>query len=152
MPFVLMIQFFELLSFRFRPFKNAHTNRDSDRELIKLSAYLKMISSLSTFDDLNHKHWESFMKNQKSWSEPKKAREKTSCILGLFYGWRVKQRFLIFVSRICWRHSLPVLFNVKLYREKNFYNGRILKNKELPYIEIWYIFPFNKRLFELTFT
>jgi hypothetical protein len=32
-----------------RPFKNAHTNRDSDRELIKLSAYLKMISVLPNF-------------------------------------------------------------------------------------------------------
>ena len=46
---------------KIRPFKNAHTSRDSDTELIKLSAYLKKISTLSSFEELDHKHWERYL-------------------------------------------------------------------------------------------
>ena len=46
---------------KIKPFKNAHTSRDTDRELIKLSAYLKKISALTSFEELDHKHWEKFL-------------------------------------------------------------------------------------------
>jgi len=46
---------------KIRPFKNAHTSRKTDKELIKLSAYLKKIATLTTFEGLDHKHWESYL-------------------------------------------------------------------------------------------
>jgi len=46
---------------KIRPFKNAHTSRNSDTELLKLSTYLKKISSLATFENLDHKHWERYL-------------------------------------------------------------------------------------------
>ena len=46
---------------RIRPFKNAHTTRSTDRELVKLSIYLKKIATLSSFEGLDHKHWESYI-------------------------------------------------------------------------------------------
>lgn len=46
---------------RIRPFKNAHTTRSTDRELVKLSIYLKKIAPLSSFESLDHKHWESYI-------------------------------------------------------------------------------------------
>ena len=46
---------------KIRPFKNAHTSRSTDKELLKLSAYLKKIATLTTFESLDHKHWESFL-------------------------------------------------------------------------------------------
>ena len=48
---------------KIRPFKNAHTSRSNDKELIKLSAYLKKIADLESFDGLDHKHWESYLAN-----------------------------------------------------------------------------------------
>lgn len=47
---------------KIKPFKNAHSSRNTDRELIKLSAYLKKIALLSSFDDLDHKHWECYLR------------------------------------------------------------------------------------------
>ena len=46
---------------RIRPFKNAHTTRSTDKELVKLSIYLKKIAPLSSFESLDHKHWESYI-------------------------------------------------------------------------------------------
>lgn len=46
---------------KIKPFKNAHTTRKTDKELIKLSAYLKKIATLTTFEGLDHKHWESYL-------------------------------------------------------------------------------------------
>ena len=46
---------------RIRPFKNAHTTRSTDRELVKLSIYLKKIAPLSSFESFDHKHWESYI-------------------------------------------------------------------------------------------
>ena len=48
---------------RIRPFKNAHSSRGTDRELVKLTAYLKSIASLSSFEGLDHKYWESYLVN-----------------------------------------------------------------------------------------
>ncbi|XP_064465626.1 ubiquitin-like domain-containing CTD phosphatase 1 isoform X2 [Ornithodoros turicata] len=45
---------------RVRPFRSAHTNRDTDRELVKLSQYLKDIASIPDVRELNHRHWESY--------------------------------------------------------------------------------------------
>ncbi|KAB0390593.1 hypothetical protein E2I00_000245 [Balaenoptera physalus] len=41
-----------------RPFMKAHLNRDKDKELLKLTQYLKEIAKLDDFLDLNHKYWE----------------------------------------------------------------------------------------------
>ncbi|XP_041049688.1 ubiquitin-like domain-containing CTD phosphatase 1 isoform X2 [Carcharodon carcharias] len=46
---------------KIRPFMKAHLNRDKDRELLKLSQYLKEIGKLDDFTDLNHKHWERYL-------------------------------------------------------------------------------------------
>ncbi|NXC12208.1 UBCP1 phosphatase, partial [Corythaeola cristata] len=40
------------------PFMKAHLNRDKDKELLKLTQYLKEIAKLDDFLELNHKHWE----------------------------------------------------------------------------------------------
>ena len=40
------------------PYKNAHSNRNVDRELYKLTLYLKKISELEDLSDLDHKYWE----------------------------------------------------------------------------------------------
>ncbi|XP_032240517.2 ubiquitin-like domain-containing CTD phosphatase 1 [Nematostella vectensis] len=47
---------------KIRPFREAHFNRDKDKELLKLSKYLKNIASLEDFSNLNHKYWESYKK------------------------------------------------------------------------------------------
>lgn len=43
------------------PYKNAHTNRDKDNELYKLSIYLKNISKLEDFSELKHKYWQKYI-------------------------------------------------------------------------------------------
>ncbi|CAD5116736.1 DgyrCDS5591 [Dimorphilus gyrociliatus] len=45
---------------KIRPFKNAHQNRDTDKELLRLSKYLTDISTLDDFTILNHNRWEKF--------------------------------------------------------------------------------------------
>lgn len=45
---------------RIRPFRQAHFNRDTDRELLKLSKYLKDIADCDDFNKLNHRKWESY--------------------------------------------------------------------------------------------
>jgi ubiquitin-like domain-containing CTD phosphatase 1 len=45
---------------RIEPYKNAHTNRDKDQELKKLSNYLKKISQLDDLSDLKHKYWHKY--------------------------------------------------------------------------------------------
>ncbi|XP_061658550.1 ubiquitin-like domain-containing CTD phosphatase 1 [Syngnathoides biaculeatus] len=46
---------------KIRPFTKAHVNREKDRELQKLSEYLKEIAALDDFTALNHKHWEKYL-------------------------------------------------------------------------------------------
>ncbi|KAM9782189.1 ubiquitin-like domain-containing CTD phosphatase 1 [Syngnathus typhle] len=46
---------------KIRPFMKAHMNREKDRELQKLSEYLKEIAALDDFTTLNHKHWERYL-------------------------------------------------------------------------------------------
>lgn len=46
---------------KIRPFRQAHLNRDKDRELLHLSTYLKDIAqNCEDFDQLNHKKWEKY--------------------------------------------------------------------------------------------
>ena len=47
------------LFLQIRPFRQAHLNRDKDKELYYLSKYLRDIAELDDFTQLNHKHWES---------------------------------------------------------------------------------------------
>jgi ubiquitin-like domain-containing CTD phosphatase 1 len=43
-----------------KPFKVAHSNRDTDQELPKLTQYLLSIAELEDISKLNHSKWESF--------------------------------------------------------------------------------------------
>ena len=45
---------------KIKPFRNAHQNRDKDRELLKLADYLLKIVKVDDFDTLNHKDWELY--------------------------------------------------------------------------------------------
>lgn len=54
---------------RIRPFRQAHFNRDKDRELLHLSKYLKDLAIHSNdFTKVNHRHWEKY--------KPKKRDER----------------------------------------------------------------------------
>lgn len=44
---------------RIRPFRSAHLNRATDRELLRLATYLSHIAKLDDFSHLNHSKWES---------------------------------------------------------------------------------------------
>ncbi|XP_063125396.1 ubiquitin-like domain-containing CTD phosphatase 1 isoform X1 [Rattus norvegicus] len=46
---------------KIRPFMKAHLNRDKDKELVKLTQYLKEIAKLDDFLELNHKYWERYL-------------------------------------------------------------------------------------------
>lgn len=46
---------------RIRPFRQAHLNRATDRELLLLSRYLKDLAKHCTdFTSLNHRHWRQY--------------------------------------------------------------------------------------------
>lgn len=45
---------------KIKAFRQAHLNRHKDRELLKLSRYLKDIADCSDFNKLNHRKWESY--------------------------------------------------------------------------------------------
>ncbi|XP_022091896.1 ubiquitin-like domain-containing CTD phosphatase 1 [Acanthaster planci] len=45
---------------KIRPFRQAHKNRDKDKELLRLARYLEDIADLADLSHLNHKHWESY--------------------------------------------------------------------------------------------
>lgn len=52
---------------KIRPFRQAHLNRDKDRELLHLSVYLRDIAMFcDDFDSLNHKKWEKFKPDKKA--------------------------------------------------------------------------------------
>lgn len=50
---------------RIRPFRQAHFNRDKDRELLRLAKYLKDIASVEDFTTLNHRKWEKYRSKRK---------------------------------------------------------------------------------------
>ncbi|XP_059459694.1 ubiquitin-like domain-containing CTD phosphatase [Corylus avellana] len=43
-----------------KPFRKAHSNRDNDQELVKLTQYLLAIAELEDLSSLNHNYWEGF--------------------------------------------------------------------------------------------
>ena len=43
-----------------RPYKHAHRNRESDKELLYLATYLQKIASLPTLIELKHRKWERY--------------------------------------------------------------------------------------------
>lgn len=47
---------------KIRPFRNAHQNRDKDRELLKLTKYLLKIVQVDDFDSLDHREWERYLR------------------------------------------------------------------------------------------
>lgn len=52
---------------KIRPFRQAHLNRDRDRELLHLSTYLRDIAQYcDDFDQLNHKKWEKYKPDKKA--------------------------------------------------------------------------------------
>nr|XP_009296658.2 ubiquitin-like domain-containing CTD phosphatase 1 [Danio rerio] len=51
---------------KIRPFMKAHLNREKDKELYKLSQYLKEIAKLDDFSGLNHKHWERYLSKKQN--------------------------------------------------------------------------------------
>ncbi|KAL3864606.1 hypothetical protein ACJMK2_006271 [Sinanodonta woodiana] len=50
---------------KIRPFREAHLNRNKDRELVRLARYLRAIASVDDFTTLNHKRWEKFRTKRK---------------------------------------------------------------------------------------
>ncbi|XP_014260183.1 ubiquitin-like domain-containing CTD phosphatase 1 isoform X1 [Cimex lectularius] len=50
---------------RIKAFKQAHTHRATDRELIRLARYLEAIAPINDFSSLNHKHWEKFLNHKR---------------------------------------------------------------------------------------
>ncbi|KAI8423258.1 hypothetical protein MSG28_014287 [Choristoneura fumiferana] len=64
---------------KIRPFRQAHLNRDKDRELVHLSTYLLDIAQYcDDFDTLNHKKWEKYKPDRKSHSASKRKAEDSS--------------------------------------------------------------------------
>uniref|UniRef100_A0A0A9X4J1 Ubiquitin-like domain-containing CTD phosphatase 1 n=1 Tax=Lygus hesperus TaxID=30085 RepID=A0A0A9X4J1_LYGHE len=57
---------------RIRAFRQAHTHRQTDRELLKLAKYLEAIAGLDSFAHLEHRHWERYLTNRRK--EKKKRR------------------------------------------------------------------------------
>jgi len=45
---------------KIRAFRNAHQNRDKDRELLKLTEYLLKIKDVEDFETLDHRKWERY--------------------------------------------------------------------------------------------
>mmetsp|Transcript_39962 Transcript_39962/g.55552 ORF Transcript_39962/g.55552 Transcript_39962/m.55552 type:complete len:317 (+) Transcript_39962:133-1083(+) len=48
-----------------RPFRQAHLNWSTDKELVHLTQYLMAIGELEDMSKLNHKHWESYMRERR---------------------------------------------------------------------------------------
>lgn len=64
---------------KIRPFRQAHLNRDKDRELVHLSTYLLDIAQYcDDFDTLNHKKWEKYKPDRKSHSASKRKAEDST--------------------------------------------------------------------------
>ena len=47
---------------KIRPFKQAHLNRATDVELLKLSQYLRAIVKVPDFSTLDHRKWERYLR------------------------------------------------------------------------------------------
>lgn len=61
---------------RIRAFRQAHVNRSSDKELLKLGKYLKEIASVEDLSLLNHRNWEKYVNKRRR--KDKKKRKRSS--------------------------------------------------------------------------
>ncbi|XP_068218962.1 ubiquitin-like domain-containing CTD phosphatase 1 [Palaemon carinicauda] len=48
---------------KIRPFRQAHQNRTTDRELVRLASYLEDLSALADISTVNHSKWEHYRKD-----------------------------------------------------------------------------------------
>jgi len=46
---------------KIRPFREAHKNRDTDKELVGLAKYLSKIAKMEDFSELRHSRWEKYI-------------------------------------------------------------------------------------------
>ena len=51
---------------RIKCFRDAHTNRHTDKELLELGDYLLELSKLDTLDSVDHQHWKKFCRKSTS--------------------------------------------------------------------------------------
>ncbi|CAD1475561.1 unnamed protein product [Heterotrigona itama] len=58
---------------KIKPFRHAHITRRKDRELLKLSQYLKLIAKVDDFQTLNHRKWQEYIIDKTK--EEKKSKE-----------------------------------------------------------------------------
>lgn len=63
---------------RIKPFRHAHTNRGSDRELLKLAKYLRTIADHENLSLINHRNWEKVVNKRKDKKKMNKS-EPSSC-------------------------------------------------------------------------
>jgi len=65
---------------RIRPFRSAHLNRTTDRELVRIGNYLRKIARLGDFSPLNHRKWESYVSkvNRERRRHPNQSSSNTS--------------------------------------------------------------------------
>ena len=47
-----------------RPYKHAHRNRESDKELLYLAEYLRCIGPLPSLAELRHSRWQRYLEKQ----------------------------------------------------------------------------------------
>jgi ubiquitin-like domain-containing CTD phosphatase 1 len=60
---------------KIKAFRQAHLNRCTDRELLKLAKYLRAIAPLESLALLNHRYWEKFLSARR---KDKRSRQKQS--------------------------------------------------------------------------
>lgn len=66
---------------RIKPFKHAHITRSKDKELLKLSDYLRLIAKVEDFQTLNHRKWEEYTakKSQEERRDGRNVNELPEC-------------------------------------------------------------------------
>uniref|UniRef100_A0A1B6HKL0 Ubiquitin-like domain-containing CTD phosphatase 1 n=1 Tax=Homalodisca liturata TaxID=320908 RepID=A0A1B6HKL0_9HEMI len=66
---------------RIRAFRQAHINRTSDKELLKLAKYLKEIAHLEDLCSVNHRNWEKLVTKKRKEKKKKKKRSGNEFVL-----------------------------------------------------------------------
>lgn len=59
---------------KIKPFRHAHITRRKDKELLKLSQYLRLIAKVDDFETLNHRKWQEYIIDKSK--EEKRNREE----------------------------------------------------------------------------
>ncbi|XP_034178843.1 ubiquitin-like domain-containing C-terminal domain phosphatase 1 [Osmia lignaria lignaria] len=60
---------------KIKPFRHAHITRRKDKELLKLSQYLRLIAKVDDFETLNHRKWQEYIIDKTK--EEKRNREES---------------------------------------------------------------------------